>query len=239
MYNYEDYEYEPNYPEVEEIIEDASDKFEKLIKQQYADKLKELTNKQEAIDKLESQILEIKNGFDAREKELNKREQSLQEAEEKLYNKFKFEWFKSLGIDWEVGDIGYIYSLKEIRKECPTCKGTGNVVAKINDEKYQISCPHCGGYAKKVTIGYDYEIKKIRVLEINYEVRKRRIGAEVIVAADKSLYLDEAKTYLCIEDERGNYLSQYVPEKVFHTEEECIKTAKEEVNKRKINEIKN
>lgn len=232
MYGYEDYEYEPNYPEVEEIIEDASSKFEEFIKQQYANKIQKLNIQKEAINNLKSQVLEIKSGFDQREKELKAREQALKAAEEKLYNKFKQEWFKTLGIDWEVGDTGYIYSLKEIQEECPTCKGTGNVVAEINGEKYPIRCPHCGGYAKRVTVGYDYAIKKVRILEINYKVRKRKVGTEVTVAADKSSYMDEAQTYLCIEDENGNYSSQCLPEKAFHTEEECIEAAKEEVEKR-------
>ena len=228
----EDYEYEPNYPEVEEIIEEASGKFEEFIKKQYIDQIQDLNNQKVSVNRLRAQVLEIKNGFDQREADLNKREQALKEAEEKLYSKFKLEWFKSLGIDWEVGDIGFTYSLKEIQEECPICKGTGNVIAEINGEKYPMRCPHCGGYAKRVTIGYDYVIKKIRILEINYRVRKRRVGTEVTVAADKSLYMDENQTYLCMEDEKGNYSSQCLPEKVFHTEEECIQAAKEEVEKR-------
>lgn len=229
-----DYEYdpEPNYPEVEEIIEEASNKFEEFIKKQYVDQVRNLNLQKEAVNKLESQILEIKSGFDAREKELNKKEQALQEAEEKLYSKFKLEWFKSLGIDWEIGEVGYTYSLKEIQEECPTCKGTGNVVADINGEKYPMRCPHCGGYAKRVTIGYDYVIKKLRITEINYRVRKRKVNQEIVVTADKSYYMDENKTYLCAEDERGNYSSQCLPEEIFHTEEECIQAAKEEVEKR-------
>lgn len=225
-----DYEYdpEPNYPEVEEIIEEALDKFEEFIKKQYIDQIRNLNLQKEAVDKLESQILEIKNGFDAREKELNKREQAIQEAEDKLYNKFKFEWFKSLGIDWEVGDIAYTYSLKEIQEECPTCKGTGNVIADINGEKYPMRCPHCGGYAKRVTIGYDYVIKKLRITEVNYRVRKRKVKNELTVSVDKSSYLDESQTYLNAEDEKGNS-SQYLAEKLFHTEEKCIKAAKEEI----------
>ena len=230
----EDYEYEPNYPEVEEIIEEASDKFEKFIKQQYAAKIQTLNMQKEAVDKLKSQILEIKNGSDIREKELNKKEQALQEAEEKLYNKFKLEWFKSLGIDWEIGDVAYTYSLKEIQEECPTCKGTGQVIADINGEKYPMRCPHCGGYTKRVTIGYDYVIKKLRIIEINYRVRKRKFKNELTVSVDKSSYMDENNTYLCAEDDRGNYSSQYLPEKIFHTEEECIKAAKEEVEKRNL-----
>ena len=229
-----DYDYEPNYPEVEEIIEEASNKFEEFIKRQYVDKIQELNMQKEAVGKLESQILEIKSGFDAREKELNKREQALQEVEDKLYRKFRLEWFKSLGIDWEVGDVAYTYSLKEIQEECPTCKGTGQVVADINGEKYPMRCPHCGGYAKRVAIGYDYVIKKLRITEINYKVRKRKVKNDLVVSADKSSYMDEAQTYLCVEDEKGNYSSQYLPEKVFHTEEECIKAAKEEVEIRNL-----
>lgn len=39
-----DYEYdlEPNYPEVEEIIEEASNKFEEFIKKQYVDQVRNL-----------------------------------------------------------------------------------------------------------------------------------------------------------------------------------------------------
>lgn len=228
-----DYDYEPNYPEVEEIIEEASNKFEEFIKRQYVDKIQELNMQKEAVSKLKSQILEIKSGFDAREKELNKREQALQEAEDKLYSKFRLEWFKSLGINWEVGDIAYTYSLKEIQEECPTCKGTGQVVADINGEKYPMRCPHCGGYAKRVAIGYDYVTKKLRIIGIDYKVRKRKVKNELTISVDKSLYLDESQTYLSAEDERGNS-SQYSAEKLFYTEEECIKAAKEEVEIRNL-----
>lgn len=227
----EDYECEPNYPEVEEIIEEASDKFEEFIKKQYVDQIRNLNLQKEAVDKLESQILEIKSGFDAREKELNKKEQALQEAEDRLYNEFKLKWFESLGIGWEVGDIGYTYSLKEIQKECPVCKGTGQVVAEINGKKYPLRCPHCGGYTKRVTSGYDYVIKKLRITEIDYRVRRRKVKSDLVVCIDKNYYLDKSQTYILADDERGNS-SQYSSENLFHAEEECIKAAKEEVEKR-------
>lgn len=231
-----DYEYdpEPNYPEVEEIIEEASNKFEEFIKKQYVDQVRNLNLQKEAVNKLESQILEIKSGFDAREKELNKKEQALQEAEEKLYNKFKLEWFKSLGIDWEIGDVGFTYTLKEIKETCSTCQGKGQVLAMVNGTYYQMRCPVCGGYTKQVTKDYDYVVKKIRILEIDYRVRKRKVDKDLKVSVDKNSYLDESSTYLCAEDERGNYSSHYLPEKVFHTEEECIKAAKDEIEKRRI-----
>ena len=91
-------------------------------------------------------------------------------------------------------------------------------------------CPHCGGYAKRVAIGYDYVTKKLRITGIDYKVRKRKVKNEITVSADKSSYMDKSQTYLSAEDERGNS-SQYSAEKLFYTEEECIKAAKEEVKK--------
>lgn len=92
-------------------------------------------------------------------------------------------------------------------------------------------CPHCGGYTKRVTIGYDYVIRKLRITGIDYRVRKRKIKNDLVVSMDKSAYMGESQTYISAEDERGNS-SQYSIEKLFHTEEECIQAAKEEIKER-------
>lgn len=228
-----DYEQEPNYPEVEEIIEDASSKFEIFLKTQYKERVQDLEDREQAVRNVEEKTSKLSIELVQKEHQLNEREREIKEEEDKLYNKFKIDWFRDLGIDWEVGDVGYIYSIKEIKETCPTCQGKGQVSALINDTHYQMKCPVCGGYSKTITKDYDYEIKKLRITEINYRVRKIKSNQSVIVVADKSYHMDEHSTYLCAEDERGNYSSKYLPEKVFHTEEECIKAAEDEVEKRR------
>lgn len=228
-----DYEQEPNYPEVEEIIEEASGKFETFLKTQYKERVQDLEDREQSVRNAEKRTSKLSIELVQKEHQLNEREREIREEEDKLYNKFKLDWFKSLGVDWEVGDVGYTYSIKEIQETCPTCQGKGQVSALINGTYYQMRCPACGGYSKTITKDYDYVIKKIRIIEIDYRVRKRRVDKNLTVNVDKKSYLDESSTYLYIEDERGNYSSQCLPEKTFHTEEECIKAAKEEIeNKR-------
>lgn len=229
----EGYECKPNYHEVEEIIEEAGDKFEEFLKTKYKEMVQDLEDREQAVRNVEEKTSKLSIELVQKEHQLNERERELKEDEEKLYNKFKLNWFKSLGIDWEVGDVGFTYSLKEIKEICPTCQGKGQVSALINGTYYQMRCPVCGGYSKTITKDYDYIIKKIRIVEINYRVRKRKADKDLKVSVDKSSYLDESVTHLCAEDERGNYSSNYLPEKVFHTEEECIKVAKDEVEKRR------
>lgn len=233
-YDEYDYDYEPNYPEVEEIIEEASDKFEKFLKDRYKERVYNLENREQTVRNAEQRTSKLSIELAQKEHQLNERERELREEEEKLYNKFKLEWFKSLGIDWEIGDVGFTYTLKEIKETCSTCQGKGQVLAMVNGTYYQMKCPVCGGYTKQVTKDYDYVVKKIRILEIDYGVRKRKVDKDLKVSVDKSNYLDESNTYLCAEDERGNYSSHYLPEKVFHTEEACVKAAKDEVEKRRM-----
>lgn len=229
-----DYEQEPNYPEVEEIIEEASDKFEEFLKTKYKERVQDLENREQSVRNAEKRTSKLSIELVQKEHQLSEREREIKEEEDKLYNKFKLDWFKSLGIDWEVGDVGFTYSLKEIKEACPTCQGKGQVLAMINGTHYQMRCPVCGGYTTQITKDYDYVIKKIRIVEIDYRVRKRKVDKDLKVSVDKSSYLDESNTHLCAEDERGNYSSQYLPEKVFHTEEECIKAAEDEVEKRRM-----
>ena len=227
------YECEPNYPEVEEIIEEAGDKFEEFLKTKYKERVQDLEDREQAIRNAEKRTSKLSIELVQKEHQLSEREREIREEEDKLYNKFKLDWFKSLGVDWEVGDVGFTYSLKEIKETCPTCQGKGQVSALINGTYYQMRCPVCGGYTAQITKDYDYVIKKIRIVEIDYRVRKRKVDKDLKVSVDKSSYLDESSTHLCAEDERGNYSSQYLPEKVFHTEEECIKAAEDEVEKRR------
>lgn len=228
-----DYEQESNYPEVEEIIEEAGDKFEKFLKTKYKEKVQDLENREQSVKNAEKRTSKLSIELVQKEHQLSEREREIREEEDKLYNKFKLDWFKSLGADWEIGDVGFTYSLKEIKEACPTCQGKGQVLAMINDAPYQMRCPVCGGYTTQITKDYDYVIKKIRIVEIDYRVRKRKVDKDLKVYVDKGSYMDESSTYLCAEDERGNYSSNYLPEKVFHTEEECIKAAEDEVEKRR------
>lgn len=235
---YDEYEYEqePNYPEVEEIIEEAEDKFKEFLYKQYKEQYDSIERQKELLDQIKADLNKRESDLNIREGELDHRANLLSKSEEAQYEIFKKRWFDSLGIGWNIGDKGYIYKIIEKRDTCPVCEGKGQVEVEIKGEKYTTMCPKCGGYAPKVVIDYDYEVKEVIISEIYYTVRKRHIPSNGDIVERVTInYSNESHTYMTIKEiVGGGVLFSKLPENVYSTEEECIKAAEDEVEKRRM-----
>ena len=231
----EDYEYEPNYPEVEEIIEEAGDKFKEFLYKQCKEQYDSIERQKELIDQIKVDLNKRESDLNIREGELDHRTNLLSKSEETQYETFKKRWFDSLGIGWTTGDRGYIYKIIEEKETCPVCKGKGKVEVEIEGKKYTTKCPKCEGYNPKITAGYSYEVKKVEICEIYYTVRKRRIPSEGdVVERLTYTYSNEPHTYMTVKIVSNNdVVFNESPETVYHTEEDCIKAAEDEVKKLK------
>ena len=230
-----DYEQEPNYPEVEEIIEEAEDKFKEFLYKQYKEQYDSIERQKELLDQIKSDLNKRESDLNIREGELNHRANLLSKSEETQYEIFKKRWFDSLGIGWTTGDRGYIYKIIEEKETCPVCKGKGKVEVEIEGKKYTTKCPKCEGYIPKITVGYSYEVRKVEICEIYYTVRKRRIPSEGdVVERLTCTYSNEPHTYMTVKIVSNNdVVFNKSPETVYHTEEDCIKAAEDEVKKLK------
>ena len=223
----EDYEQEPNYPEVEEIIEEAEDKFKEFLYKQYKEQYDSIERQRELIDQIKVELNKRGSDLNIRERELDHRTNLLSKSEETQYEVFKKRWFDSLGIGWTTGDRGYIYKIIEEKETCPVCEGKGKVEIEVKGEKYTTRCPKCEGYNPKVTVDYSYEIKKVEISEVYYTVRKRRIPSEGdVVERLTYTYSNEPYTYMTVKIvSNGDAIFNKLPENVYQTEEDCIKAA--------------
>lgn len=231
-----DYENESNYPEVEEVIEEAEEKFKEFLYKQYKEQYDSIERQKELLDQIKADLNKREGDLNIRERELNHRETLLSKSEETQFEIFKKRWFDSLGINWTPGDRGYIYQIVEKKETCPVCEGKGKVEVEIKGKKYTTKCPKCEGYNPKVTIDYSYEIKKVEISEVYYTVRKRRIPSEGdIVEKLTYTYSNEPHTYMTVKIvSNGDTIFNKSPENVYQTEEDCIKAAEDEVERRRI-----
>ena len=222
---YDDFEYEPKYPEVEEIIEEAQNKFADYLEYLYKEKYAFLEDRAEELNERECEL---------RQKEINvsNRETALEKTEKDLYENFKNEWFLSLGLDWKLNDTAYTYVITPPKHViCPTCKGKKKVNVTIDDsgEKREITCPTCTGYGEIGEKYKEYLIYKRKVTQICYGVCASINQYNNKVSVTK--YTEESntifKTYLELDDG-----FRYSPENVFHSKEECEKAAREEIKKK-------
>lgn len=235
---YDDYEYEqePNYPEVEEIIEEAEDKFKEFLYKQYKEQYDSIERQKELLDQIKSDLNKRESDLNIREGELDHRANLLSKSEETQYEVFKKRWFDSIGINWTPGDRGYIYKIIEKKDTCPVCDGKGKIEVEVKGEKYTTKCPKCEGYNPKVVVDYDYVIKKVEISEVYYTVRKRRIPSEGD-AVERLTYTfsNEPLTYMTVKIvSNDDVVFNKSPETVYHTEEDCIKAAEDEVEKRRM-----
>ena len=230
-----DYEQEPNYPEVEEIIEEAEDKFKEFLYKQYKEQYDSIERQKELLYQMKADLNKREGDLNIRERELDHRANLLSKSEETQYEIFKKRWFCSLGIDWTPGDRGYIYQIVEKKDTCPVCDGSGKVEVEIKGKKYTTKCPKCQGYNPNIVVDYDYVIKKVEISEVYYTVRKRRIPSEGdIVEKLTYTYSNEPHTYMTVKIvSNDDIIFNKSPENVYHTEEDCIKAAKDEVEKRR------
>ena len=232
----EDYEYEPTYPEVEEVIEEAEEKFKEFLYKQYKEQYDSIERQKELINQIKVDLNKRESDLNIRERELDHRTNLLSKSEETQYEVFKKRWFDSLGIGWTTGDRGYIYKIIEEKETCPVCEGKGKVKVEIKGKKYTTKCPKCEGYNPRITAGYSHEVKKVEICEIYYTVRKRRIPSEGDVVEKLTYtYSNEPHTYMTVKIVlNDDVVFNKSPEDVYSTEEECIKAAEDEVEKRRL-----
>ena len=230
------YECEPNYPEVEEIIEEAEDKFKEFLYRQYKEQYDSIERQKELIDQMKVELNKRESDLNIRERELDHRANLLSKSEETQFEIFKKRWFDNLGIDWTPGDRGYIYQIVEKKDTCPVCDGKGKVEVEIKGKKYTTKCPKCEGYNPKVIVDYDYVIKKVEISEVYYTVRKRRIPSKGdVVERLTYTYSNEPQTCMTIKTvSNGDAIFNKLPENVYSTEEDCIKAAEDEIERRRI-----
>ena len=217
---YDDYEYEPNYPEVEEIIEEAQNKFGDYLKSLYKEQYDFLEERAEELNKRECEVRQ-------REANVSNRETVLKKAEKDLYESFKNKWFSSLGLDWKLNDTAYVYLITPPEYiTCPTCKGKRKVNVTINDggEKLEVTCPTCDGYGKIREKYEKYSIHEHKVIQIDYSVHA---STTQFNDKDNVIRCSKENTYIRLD----NAIS-FSPENVFHSIEECEKAAKEEIKKK-------
>lgn len=175
MSYYEPYEQpEPNYPEVEEIIDEATNKFDKILHDMFQSQYDEIKLRSEELERKSRQLSEKDLQLRQQEVSLEQRQELLQRDEEKQYQKFKQNWFHTLGLDLDIGDIVYFYKTNSQNIDCPRCHGLKKVRAKYfsNDEEFTIDCPLCQGWGK-VKGETEYEVIKGTVSQIDIKLVKK------------------------------------------------------------------
>jgi hypothetical protein len=216
-----DYDYEPNYPEVEEIIENATDGFSKFLHETFVDEYKNIETAKQNNKAKEKALHESSQALDKKERELKEWESNFAKKESEAYGKFKAKWLKELGLNFDIGDTAYYLKDATKRVKCPSCNGTGNVPAKIElgDNKViekKVSCPTCQtGYidGKK-----EYEIVEAKVVHIEATICKTQNGSVGIKGED---WYGGLNTYIQVEDKKDCQPHSMRGEKLYKTREEA------------------
>ncbi|MCM1437778.1 MAG: hypothetical protein NC131_01010 [Roseburia sp.] len=223
--SYYDYDYkaEPNYPEVEEIIENASSEFSKFLHDTFASEYKAIETARQNNAIKEKALNERSNSLDKRERNLQEREAELTKSEEEQYNKLKTKWFTELGLAFDIGDT--VYYCREITKRvtCPTCNGNKKVKAKIESADNSVSeldicCPTCNGCGT-VSGKREYEIVEATVEQIDADIKKYSKGS--INIKYKSDWNYELITCVWVRDKKGNDSHQIKGCDLYKTKEEA------------------
>lgn len=215
--NYYDYDYEiePNYPEVEEIIENATDEFSKFLHNAFVDEYKSIETAKQNNTTKEKTLNECSIALDKREYELEKREVEIAKIEEAQYEKAKIKWFATLGLNFDIGDT--VYYLKDISEfiDCPMCSRAGRVKAKIKDVEHEVVCPTCKGNCR---IQGEKQIKVVeaKVKEINVSICKR----EDYISVKYMNNWKDLLTYVRVEDKEDNCSQIIDGKRLYKTKEE-------------------
>lgn len=230
-YDY-DYEIEPNYPEVEEIIENASGEFSKFLHDTFVGEYKsiEVANQNNANEK--KRLNERSNSLDERERALQERETELAKSEEAQYQKLKAKWFTELGLTFDIGST--VFYCRDITKcvTCPTCSGVKKLKAKVESadnsvSEMDINCPTCNGYGT-VLGEREYEIVEAVVEQIDARISKRESGNIVIDYTNNSF---ELVTCVWVRDKKGNDSHNIKGCNLYKTKEEADARIKELLKK--------
>lgn len=220
-YDY-DYEAEPNYPEVEEIIDEASGKFDEFLRSTFVAEYKNIQVAKENNAIKENRLNERSRSIDERERDLQEREAELAKSEKEQYEKLKSKWFIELGLDFDIGST--VYYLKDITKRvtCPTCDGNKKVKAKIESadntvQELEINCPTCHPYGT-ITGKKEFEIVEAKVSQIDAHISKRESGNIHIEYWDGGFDL---VTCVWVNNRKDNDLKHIKGSDLFKTKEEA------------------
>lgn len=222
-----DYEKEPNYPEVEEIIDKASGKFEEFLRKAFVNEYKNIQGASENNARVEKLLNEREKSLREKELKLQERESELAKSEEVQYEKLKSKWFTELGLAFDIGST--VYYVKDItqRAICPTCNGNKKVKAKVENvnntlSDFEINCPTCNGWGT-VQGKKEYEIVEAKVEQIDAHIQKRQGGSIHIEYTDNCFDLI---TRVWVRDKKGND-SHYIKGcDLYKSKEECEKAIK-------------
>lgn len=204
-YDY-DYEAEPNFPEAEGIINEATEKFDEFLHKAFASEYQSIKQAQDAVAIKEKRLKERLDSIEKKEQEFQKREAELGKSEKEQYDKLKQKWFAELGLAFDIGNT--VYYCKDITKRitCPTCNGAKKVKARIESadntqSEFEINCPTCSGYGN-IKGEKEFEIVEATVTQIDAHISKRQTGN--IVVDEYSSWDCELITYVWVRDKRGN-----------------------------------
>lgn len=231
-YDY-DYEAEPNYPEVEEIIEEATGKFDEFMHKAFMDEYKRIELAKENVSIREKMVQERLDSANKKERELQERETELNKSEQEQYEKLKTKWFTELGIAFDIGST--VYYIKDItqRVTCPACSGEKTVKAKIESadgtsSELGIKCPTCDGVGN-IKGEKEFEIEEATVTEINARLCKS--SRNEVTVRKYSNYSYELATFVWVKNKRGNDSRQINGNDLYKTKEEAEVHIKELLNK--------
>ncbi|MCH5315457.1 MAG: hypothetical protein J1E81_06055 [Eubacterium sp.] len=220
-YDY-DYEAEPNFPEAEDIINEATEKFGEFLRSAFANEYKNIQVAKENNAIKERTLNERLQSINEKERELQKRETELGKSEKEQYDKLKQKWFAELGLAFDIGDT--VYYCKNITKRitCPTCNGTRKVKAMLESadntlSEIEIDCPTCKGYGN-INGEKEFEIVEAIVTQIDAHISKRQSGN---IFVESSNYMGELITSVWVDDKKNRDSLHIIGKELYKTREQA------------------
>lgn len=223
----EEPEYEPKYPEVDDIVDEAADKLKEYLEKKFSKEIETLKNANEKLSEEGRKLCDWESALRVKEDRLNEKEKIIEADIAKRVEEAKAEWFSKLGIGFKPGDTVYTSVIKRTYKDCPNCKGKGEVEFIYLDERGDVrkekgTCPKCHG-AKQILSSYYCDIQCYTVNYIRFEVFMNDGG---VGYAHDEFDPYESKTRI----EMTNGMC-FTPDTVYHTEEEAKEAGQKKVDK--------
>ena len=144
-----------------------------------------------------------------------------------MYAQAKEEWFKNLGLHFDIGEI--IYYKKDASEDipCEMCKGRKGVNVTIDGRGWYINCPICQGRGYDRSVHY-FKVQKAEVKHIDLVIEKDEYGILSIKNKNRD---NTAVTGIWVKDAETNSSQFLKPAEIFKTAEEVEKIIKEEQKK--------
>lgn len=221
MSNFDDYFEDQS--EVEQIIDEATDKLVGLISEKTKSEIERYKNWYESTaevrDKLQKRVYEQAEQIKVLEVDLKRVKEELERKD----NEIPKVPFMPGDKVWFIGND----CRNEVLIECPVCKGRGKVKTQTADYgEVEITCPHCKGNSVA-----RYEPAKAYQ---GYVVRSRITldAADDVPSFIYDLVKDESDLEKFKSNEDRYTFSRY---EIYKTKEEAEKAANQETEKRKFN----